>query len=708
MVPARDTHDLRDALIAALLTVALVLTTLAVVYAPLEDWWRLPLIYSGDGLWSLFVIKTVVQTGWYGENPMLGAPFGANFLDFAKPELLHLGLIRLLGAFTSDPARIHNLFWLSGFVLTSLAALAVLRHGFGLQWPLAVAGAWLFTCLPFHFLRQAHLFLASYYAIPLVAWLVLQVAGKQPPFFADSRLSPGRWPVWLSAFVTASTSIYYAFFGLVLISATGLIESLRQHRWRPAVSAALVCLLISTVVFANLAPSLWHRHQHGTNPEVAKRSPEEVEIHALRLSQMLLPSVHHRAPILAELAKRHEAGLPFVNENRTASLGFLASIGCLLMGLGLLASFRHYLAPRAIGPSARASAVAIGLAIYGGGGTLIALFISPQFRALNRISVVIGFFALAVLLLWLQKHLQRCPQRYRRLLTTATAAGLLAFGAWDQIPISAQALPPESAAAFHDDRQFVTDIEHRVSPGARILQLPHIGFPEAAARHKEGYYAHLAGFIHSDRLRWSYGVMKGRPGDAWLDSLAQHNPATMIRMAATNGFEGIWLDRRAFADHGTAIESQLQAAGLQTSVEDRLRNRVFYRMQPTDQLPTPMLPLLGEGFHSWEHSESASHAWTRGDATLTLHRPQVEPAGPITVKLALSTLVARQVEVLIDDEVVARGSLEPGQTTSVQFRHQFGSAPVVVQLRTDHPAVKPPNHDPRLLAMALMSVTGSE
>ncbi|MCK7577275.1 MAG: hypothetical protein MZV65_16505 [Chromatiales bacterium] len=84
---------------------------LAWIFWPLSDWIRYPLVYEGDGLWNLFVIKTVLETGWYGSNDYLGAPFTANFLDFAKPESLYLLMFRMAGWVTGNAVLIHNLFY---------------------------------------------------------------------------------------------------------------------------------------------------------------------------------------------------------------------------------------------------------------------------------------------------------------------------------------------------------------------------------------------------------------------------------------------------------------------------------------------------------------------------------------------------------------------------------------------------------------------
>jgi hypothetical protein len=220
------------------------LVVLGWVFWPIGYLLNYPIVYNGDGLWNLFVIKTVLETGWYGDNPYLGAPSSAIFLDFPKPEVLYLLIFRLAGLATDNVALIHNLFYFLGFFLVSGVALIALRRGFHLSWPLAVAGALLYVFLPYHFMRQGHLFLSNYFTVPIAVWIALMVVTSRPPFFENGRLVVAKWPVLLAVAIIASTSIYYTFFSLSLIAIAGCLESIRTKLWRHSLSALLVCFSI--------------------------------------------------------------------------------------------------------------------------------------------------------------------------------------------------------------------------------------------------------------------------------------------------------------------------------------------------------------------------------------------------------------------------------------------------------------------------------
>lgn len=561
------------------------------IFWPLGDWLRYPLVYEGDGLWNLFVIKTIFETGWYGSNDHLGAPFAATFLDFAKPESLYLLMFRLAGLVTDNVVLVHNLFYFLGFFLVSGSALLVLRHGFRLRWMLAIAGALLYAFLPFHLMRQAHLFLSNYFAVPIAVWIALLVCADRPPFFPMGRWERPRWQVWVAAVVLASVSIYYGFFAIVVIAAVGCLESVRTMLWRHAASAMLFCALVAVCLMGNLAPSLLNSMEQGANRQAIQRNVQEIDIYALRPIQLLMPPKEHRLPALSEIGRKYEASALYVNENRTSYLGIVGSMGFVLLLVALTAGHGMIRDHHGFGVAARINVVALGLAVTGGVGMILGLVASPLFRSLNRISVVIAFVAIAGLLIALQKVLDRLPVKSRLPSSTAASLLLIVFGLWDQVPLHNHPDVAALAAEFDSDRAFVRDIEARMPAESLVLQWPYIPFPESAPRFKETPYSHLRGFLHSTTIRWSFGGMKGRKSDLWHASLAQLPITAQIEQAKSTGFRGIWLDRRAMEDHGAGVEAALHARGVIDGHESSDRQLVFYSLLPVGTYsrvrPTP-------------------------------------------------------------------------------------------------------------------------
>jgi phosphoglycerol transferase len=678
---------------------------MAWTFWPLSDWIRVPLVYEGDGLWNLFVIKTVLETGWYGSNVHLGAPFTATFLDFAKPESLYLLMFHLAGWVTSNVMLIHNLFYFAGFFMVAGSALLVLRRGMRLQWALAVLGALLYAFLPFHWMRQGHLFLSNYFVVPIAVWMALTVTHDQPPFFTKGRWGVAGWPLWLAAAVVASTSIYYTFFALVLIASAGCLESIRTMRWRSCISAVLVSALVALFLVANLFPSILYRAENGANSKVATRPIGEIDRYALQPVQLLLPTTAHRLPAPSELTRKYEAGAPFVNENRASYLGLLGAMGFLFLLVALVAGHRVVRQNQPLGVIARLNVIALSLSIAGGGAMILGLVLSPQFRALNRMSVVIAFVSIAGLMLVLDSLARRIPAQSRVRWSLVASVLLAALGVWDQVPLNARPDTVKLAAEFDSDRAFVRNIEARLPDQALVLQWPYTPFPETAPRFKETAYSHLRGYLHGAKLRWSYGGMKGRMSDSWHASLAQLPLPEQIRVAKISGFRGIWLDRRAISDGAMALEAELRALGIVEALESSDKNLVFYSLPVAGNAPSDLLPppMLGTGFYPWEGPDDSRWAWSNGASSLVLLNPGVKTRRT-RLSFTLNSLIDRSVEFTLDKKAFKAFVLPQNKLERFEFELDLPPGGAEIVLTSAQAPVRPNSADSRLLSMAISNL----
>jgi hypothetical protein len=99
-------------------------------------------------------------------------------------------LIRLIGLFTTDPFVAVNVFYLFSFASVAFTACWVLQRNDIERLP-AIAGAIAFSLLPYHFLRVAHIFLASYAAIPVFCHYALRLATIRHPMSPACRACDG-------------------------------------------------------------------------------------------------------------------------------------------------------------------------------------------------------------------------------------------------------------------------------------------------------------------------------------------------------------------------------------------------------------------------------------------------------------------------------------------------------------------------------------
>ena len=205
-------------------------------------------------------------------------------------------------------------------------------------------------------------------------------------------------------------------------------------------------------------------------------------------------------------------------------------------------------------------------------------------------SVFIAFFSLLAVALMLDalgRRLGGSPRR--RAAFAAILAMTLVIGVLDQTPPApAQGLSSAGAAAdYRRDAAFVRAVEARLPPGASVFQVPFSEFPDPPQDRPRTRYDALVGYLHSDRLRWSYGDMKGRPPE-WQARVARLLPPQLVAEVSRAGFAGLYLDRLAHRDPARATERRLrQVVGAPTLVSPDRRIAFFELRRRTRGSPAP-------------------------------------------------------------------------------------------------------------------------
>jgi phosphoglycerol transferase len=545
--------------LAIFLSVALVIYLLRLWRAD----FAIPFIHKSDAVFTSMCIKGVIENGWYLTNPRLGAPDGLDLRDYPMADNLHFLGFKFLSLFTHNWAIILNAYFLLTFPFTTLSALFVFRR-FGCAYGPSLLGSLLFSFLPYHFMRgEIHLLLASYYLVPLLIMLILEVYLDLPVFRPGS--SPGACLRCLKpagriliCVLGASAGVYYSFFACFLLLVAGVSCWYRKRSFDPVIKSVALVTLLCIVTALNLFPSLAYQFIHGNNPESARRDPFHAEVFGLKTVQLLLPVTDHRLAVLRKLkANYNEAFRPLVNENDHATLGMIGSVGFLLL-IGRFLYRTHPQAPSQLQDGlAMLTLACLFLCTIGGFGSLFSLLITPMIRGYNRISVYIAFFSLFAIGLMIDRRCGRASRFGRTLLSGLIIPVLLIGGIWDQT--TGQFVPSYAwvRQEFTSDAIFIRDIEALLPENAMVLQLPYAWFPEQGPICQMTDYDHLRGYLHSSRLRWSYGAYKGRPGDAWLKDVSSKPVEELVRRITETGFSGIYIDRSAFPDAGKELESKL-------------------------------------------------------------------------------------------------------------------------------------------------------
>ncbi|MHC4514439.1 MAG: hypothetical protein ACYS5W_12135 [Planctomycetota bacterium] len=637
---------------------AAVLSTAAVMWllAVLERDCGVPFTYSGDALYYMTQLKGLVENGTYMVNPALGAPTGAVMYDYPESEPLHFVVLRILTLLGFDVGAAINLYYLATFPLIVLCSLFVLER-FGVGYGPALLVSMLYAFLYYHFMRNtAHLLLSAYYLVPLIVMVILWVFERGAIFYRgdglDSRSRTWRICGSLAiCLVLPLAHIYYSFFACFLLLVAGLAASILHRSVRPLIAAGALTALISTVFWIGMLPVHQYAATHGESAVLADRPASSAELHALKITQMVMPVTNHRIDALA-VAKAHYNNNQefYLNENDSASLGVIGSLG--FAGLLFWLLFLRWSNRNSKGVVADRSVLMSRLSVLnlacvllgtlGGLGMLVALFVTPSIRSYKRISIFIAFLSLFAVAMALEVARRRWVTTRARVVTFhVLLALLLALGVFDQTPRGLAWGHKENERNFHSDKKFVQEIERVLPENARVFQVPLQPFPEGEGPHRMGGYHHMVGYCHSTRLRWSFGAIRGRGIDLWQISALRKGPVGSLNTLALAGFDGIWVDRFGLTDEDAQVEKLLcQHLGVEPLVSDNGRLSFFSMVEYNRRLREacgenrwaeevhavfPVQLVWCSGFYTPEEEQGRSWRWCGSEVTVALENMTDKP-----------------------------------------------------------------------------------
>jgi len=553
-----------------------------------------PFAYSGgDDFLHLHHIKMAVENPWIYCTEVLGWPFGSNLLDYPMPDSAHYLLHKLFFPFLGNIWAVFNAHFLVGFSVVTVFSFWVFRQ-FSISTPLAVTGALIYANLPFHYLRSVHLFYTWYFLAPLFTWYSWKIFAKDPLFFEPLATLRSKILHALSLVILSCFSIYFTFFGMLMMGTAGSMAAIKYRSYKHLFSALIAAAIMVATLVANVTPNLIHRATYGKNPEVASRTFVESEIYGLKITPLLLPRVEHRFQPFASISRHYfdNTRITMTNGNITNSMGIISSVGFIaLIAIAILNIDRkrkllrlHFLS--------RLMLFLVLFATIGGFSVLFAMAIMPEIRAWDRINLFIAFLSITASLILISYVLDRLSIfRHYPAATWLFSGALLLFALWDQTTHPCKHCLANTEQAFSSDAKFVKNIEKTLLAGSAIYQLPYNGFPEMGPVNIMPPYHLLSGYLHSSQLQWSYGGMQGRSGDLFFRYLAKESVAKQIDIITKLGFAGVYIDRRGYVDTGKAIEAEftkLLGPALITSDNEHL---VFYKI-PAPMMQQPVLQNL--------------------------------------------------------------------------------------------------------------------
>ncbi|HMS87130.1 MAG TPA: hypothetical protein PKE56_01710 [Acidimicrobiales bacterium] len=542
---------------------------------------RLPWDTRRDATLISTMVKNTLETGWFTDQPRLGAPFGQHLDDFPHGgETFQLAAMKAVTSVAGDWGLAMNVYFVVGAGVLAAVTHLVLRHlRFGPV--LSAVAALLFMALPYRFGHgQMHLWRSTYLSAPLAALLLVWVACWRERFLVDPTDRAAK--VWhrgvlrwrrvavaaAIAVVVAGTETMTTAFTMTLLAVGAVVGAVR-HRdpQRLLAAAAVVAVMVGTFAVLSV-PTLLYYREHGSNEVAARRFTTESEWYGLKLTRLVLPEPGHRVGFLSDLGEAAQEDT-LLRSERGQALGILGTIGFAGLAYAALTRRRGGEPTPESAPWDRSalrdsgvvnSLVAVAFGTIGGFSVILALAGFGQVRVWNRIVLFVAFFAMVEVLSRSEQLLARLERRrpaLPRVALAAVAVAVLAFGLVDGIP------PPrlsyaEIEARHASDRAFVAAIDDVLPDGAAVFQVPVLDFPETIPPGRMEDYDPLRAYLaDTGTLRWSYGAVKGRPEADW-QARVRDDVGLLGALPGLLGlgFEGLWVDTWGYGD-GSADGAQV-------------------------------------------------------------------------------------------------------------------------------------------------------
>jgi hypothetical protein len=529
--------------------------------------WRTPLEYidnpesSGDAPFYFAEVKANLDGRYWPlmekKLPELGAPQGAIWEDYPLTEEVIIcitGLIaRGIGIFAAC-----NFMTMLAQVLAALSMYTVCRV-LHCHWPWSFAAGVAFGFAPYAFAHgEHHLDLTFYWHLPLCLLVTRWLSVDEG---LEMRGSKFLFALFVG-FVTGLQNPYYTFM-FIQLAILGAIARWLRRGWRGVLPAFAVCASSLLGFLVVTLDAIIFRLSYGRNPGAVLRNYSQLEFYGLKLVSLFVPFPGHR--LFSALADHYSTIVLIKGEVPPAGyLGLIGIAGLITMAFATFARSVTKNAPMEL--EAGQTLWIVLQASVGGINALFGVLGFCLFRSTGRYSI----FLLALVLIFLARELTGLTKA-KPILAVVGAAILVLVVVVDQTPpIVSRRQIEQTASAVASDKIFTRQIESHLPPETMVFQLPPVEFPEAFPG---ACYNHLRPFLFSQRLRFSFGAVKGRTNDEWIDALSSVSAAEAITILERHGFGAIYVDRMQYQDHGRELFDGFSGMGLK--IEESPRGDLF-------------------------------------------------------------------------------------------------------------------------------------
>lgn len=527
----------------------------------------------------------------YTQNNHYGFPFGINTNLFPNIDITQNYFAKAITVITGNPfTGINILLALSFPVIAMLAYLSIRLTG--LRGPLAIALATAFTMIPYHFGRGlGHTYLAVFYgAVASVILAQLIGSGRLARMLSKGNHTTKTFTfnvfaVALLIVLTALSGVYYAVFGLILMSTAWLWRLSKTKNARHMVTLAIPIVATGLLAIAGFIPALLALSRETPYASLGERVPFESVVFAGNLAMAILAAPISKLTSYNINVSEAFGAAPALENSALTNYGTWITFAALVfVGWALLTRYRKDLTFLLT-----LTLVTVLFFVPWGFGYLFAAIISPQIRAWNRLVpiLLLLFILMATTILARMKFTNNRSTRSSASNTTITlgvTAAILVITAVESIwpfraTYSQNSLDGQEITQAAQN--YTNQINTALPQDCAILQLPYMVYPENAPIRDMNDYEHFWTALVDTQKRWSYGAVKYTKASAWMAAQPEIPTPADMSLLAQAGFCGIHLDTRAYIDPARErITATLTERYGQPAASQRISNE-----SPNDESP---------------------------------------------------------------------------------------------------------------------------